>query len=85
MVQLSRSMMERYEISDRRPQTLRAVIFGADARMLGAVARMLDRANESGADLGAACVTGKAEALSAQDGMFTMLIRGEGLDGQSTR
>ena len=85
MVQLSCSMMERYEISDRRPQTLRAVIFGADARMLGAVARMLDRANESGADLGAACVTGKAEALSVQDGMFTMLIRGEGLDGQSTR
>ena len=85
MVQLSRSMMERYEISDRRPQTLRAVIFGADARMLGAVARMLDRANETGADLGAACVTGKAAALNAQDGMFTMLIRGEGMDGQSTR
>ena len=85
MVQLSRSMMERYEIADRRPQTLRAVIFGADRLMLGAVARMLDRANESGADLGAACVTGKAAALNAQDGMFTMLIRGESMDGQVTR
>ena len=85
MVQLNRSMMERYEIADRRPQTLRAVIFGADRLMLGAVARMLDLANESGADLGAACVTGKAASLNAQDGMFTMLIRGETLDGQATR
>lgn len=85
MVQLSRSIMERYEIADRRPQTLRAVLFGADPLMLGAVARMLDLANESGADLGAACVTGKAASLNAQDGMFTMLIRGEGMDGQATR
>ena len=85
MVQLNRSMMERYEIADRHPQTLRAVIFGADRLMLGAVARMLDLANESGADLGAACVTGKAASLNAQDGMFTMLIRGETLDGQATR
>ena len=85
MVQLNRSMMERYEIADRRPQTLRAVIFGADQLMLGAVARMLDRANEGGADLGAACVTGKAAALNAQDGMFTMLIRGETMDGQASR
>ena len=85
MVQLNRSMMERYEIADRRPQTLRAVIFGADRLMLGAVARMLDLANENGADLGAACVTGKAASLNAQDGMFTMLIRGETLDGQATR
>ena len=85
MVQLSRSMMERYEIADRRPQTLRAVIFGADRLMLGAVARMLDRANEGGADLGAACVTGKAAALNAQDGMFTMLLRGEDADGRAIR
>ena len=85
MVQLNRSMMERYEIADRRPQTLRAVIFGADQLMLGAVARMLDRANEGGADLGAACVTGKAAALNAQDGMFTMLIRGERMDGEVSR
>ena len=85
MVHLNRSMMERYEIADRRPQTLRAVIFGADQLMLGAVARMLDRANENGADLGAACVTGKAASLNAQDGMFTMRIRGESMDGQATQ
>ena len=71
MVQLNRSMMERYEIADRRPQTLRAAIFGADQMMLGAAARLLDRANERGADAGAVCFTGAADALNAQDGMFT--------------
>lgn len=85
MVQLNRSMMERYEIPDRRPQTLRALIFGAGRLMLGGVARMLDQANEAGADVGACCVTGQAAALNAQDGMFTLRIGGEDADGQPVR
>lgn len=81
MIQLNRSMMERYEIADRRPQTLRAAIFGADQMMLGGAARLLDRANELGADAGAVCFTRAAEALNAQDGMFTLLVRGDNADG----
>lgn len=84
MVQLNRSMMERYEIADRRPQTLRAAIFGADQMMLGAAARLLDRANEQGADAGAVCFTRAADALNAQDGMFTLLVRGDNEDGSHT-
>lgn len=85
MVQLNRSMMERYEIADRRPGALRAVLFGADQRMLGVAARLLDRANERGGDLGALCVTRAAEALRAQDCMFTLLVRGEREDGTPLR
>jgi len=84
MVQLNRSMMERYEIADRRPQTLRAAIFGADRMMLGVAARLLDRANEQGGDAGAVCITRAAEALRAQDCMFTMLVRGDNEDGSHT-
>jgi len=85
MVQLNRSMMERYEIADRRPHTLRAAIFGADRMMLGVAARLLDRANEQGGDLGAVCVTRAAEALRAQDCMFTLLVRGDREDGGHIR
>ena len=85
MVQLNRSMMERYEIEDRRPQTLRAAIFGADCMMLGVAARLLDAANARGGDLGAVCFTRAAQALRAQDGMFTLLVRGEGDDGSPIR
>lgn len=81
MVQLDRSMMERYEITDRRPQMLRAAIFGADQMMLGGAARLLDRANELGADAGAVCFTRAADALNKQDGMFTLLVRGDNEDG----
>lgn len=81
MIQLNRSMMERYEIENRRPQTLRAAIFGADRMMLGVAARLLDKANEGGADIGAVCITRAAQALNAQDGMFTMLVRGDRDDG----
>ncbi len=80
MQQLNRSMMERYEITDRRPEKLRALIFGADALMLGGVARLLDKAG-----VGALCLSSKAEYLAAQDGMFTLLIRGEALDGKRIR
>ena len=72
MIQLNRSMMERYEITDHRPQKVRAVLMGANRLMLGAAARLLDRAG-----LGALCVTPAASALRAQDGMFTLLVRGE--------
>ena len=84
MVQLDRSMMERYEIPDRRPAALRAAIFGADQMMLGVAARLLDRANELGEDLGAVCITRAAGQLQAQDGMFTLLVRGDNEDGSHT-
>ena len=79
MVQLNRSMMERYEIADHRPGETCAAIFGADRLMLGAVARLLD-----GAGLGALCITPAAAALEKQDGMFTLLVRGEE-DGKDVR
>lgn len=85
MVQLSLSMMERYEIAGRRPRTIRAMLIGADRMMLGVAARLLDAANEAGADLGAVCVTGSADALNAQDGMFTLLVRGEDLNEKRIR
>ena len=87
MVRLNRSMMERYEIVDRRPKTLRAALFGIDQMMLCGAARLLDRANELGGDLGAVCIAyGKEkEQLRMQDGMFTLLIRGEGEDGSPLR
>ena len=82
MVRLDRAMMERYEIEDRRPKALRAVLFGLDAMMLCGAARLLDSAG-----IGAVCVTGsdEAQALREQDGMFTLLIRGEGEDGSPLR
>ena len=87
MVRLDRSMMERYEIVDRRPTMLRALLFGLDPLMLCGAARLLDRANEMGGNLGAVCISGSDEAgeLRTQDGMFTVLIRGEGVDGSPIR
>ena len=87
MVRLNRSMMERYEIADRRPDALRAVLFGLDPMMLCAAARLLDCANASGGNFGAVCVSGsdEAEQLRAQDGMFTLLVRGEREDGSPIR
>lgn len=77
MIQLNRSIMERYEIAARRPATVRAALFGANRATLGVAARLLDRANEGGGDLGAVCVSSAAAALRVQDGMFTLLVRGE--------
>lgn len=74
---LNRSMMERYEIPDRRPEKIRALILGADPLMLGCVARLLDDAG-----VGAVCASSKAQFLAPQDGMFTLLIRGETLEGK---
>lgn len=77
MVQLDRSMMERYEIADHRPGEVRALLLGADPLMLGCVARLLDDAG-----VGAVCASTKAEFLAPQDGMFTLLVRGETIDGK---
>lgn len=68
MIRLSRGMMSRWEIPDARPQRTENLIFGAEAEMLIA-AYLLGE--------GAACVTARAESLNAQDGMFTLLARGE--------
>lgn len=81
MVRLNRSMMERYEITKRIPDAESCVLFGADRLMLGCAARLIDRMNENGANIGCLCVTPAAETLNAQDGMFTLLIRGERIDG----
>ena len=77
MQQLNRSMMERYEIQNRHPEKIQALIFGADALMLGTIARLLDDAG-----VGAVCATSRAALLAPQDGMFTLMIRGENLDGK---
>ena len=82
MVQLDRSMMERYEITDRRPEDVKCVIFGADKLMLGAAARLIDRMNEDGEKIGCLCVTAAADILNRQDGMFTLLVRGETIEGK---
>jgi len=87
MIQLNRSMMDRYEIPDRRPDALRCLVFGADALMLGAACRLIDHANEQGKNIGAACICSPkaAECLNAQDGMFTLMIRGEAADASALR
>ena len=77
MVQLSRSMMERYEIEDKRPEAAKCVLFGADKLMLGAAARLMDEKNT-----GCICVTAAAETFNNQDGMFTLLVRGETIEGK---
>ncbi len=77
MIQLSRSMLEKYEIPQNCPRTRRCLLLGAGSLMLGVVARLLDEANRRGEDLGAVCVTPAIESLRAQDGLFTLLIRGE--------
>ena len=55
MIQLNRSMMERYEIADRHPSAVRAALFGANRTTLGVAARLLDRVNSLGGDAGAVC------------------------------
>ena len=81
MKHLNRSIMEDYEILSSRPERLCAVQFGADARLLGGVDRMLDEANRAGANVGAALVDTDggefAGHLKRQAGMFTVFVRGE--------
>ena len=68
MIRLNRGMMSRWEIPDTRPQRTENLIFGAEAEMLIAAHLLRE---------GSACVTARAESLNAQDGMFTLLARGE--------
>ena len=72
---LNRGMLSRYEIPEHRPDAVAAAQFGAGEALLGVVDRLIDQ-NAPG--LGVACVAAgeAARALSAQDGMFTALVRG---------
>ena len=83
MQRLCTGMMERYEIDNHRPARVNAVQFGLGEAMLGTVNRLIDDYNAaSPADerIGLAAVqageAGYAKSLTAQDGMYTLLIRG---------
>lgn len=82
MMRLNCAMMERYGIARRRPATVRAALFGSDRATLTVAARLLDMANGDGSGPGAVCFTPLAQELRSQDGMFTLLVRGEGPDAQ---
>ena len=83
MQRLNRSMLERYDIPVHAPGAVRAVQFGVSEAMLGVVDRLLD---EYCPDLGVACVpsgepwagegSDPAQLLAAQEGLFTLLVRG---------
>jgi len=74
---LERSMLERYDIVPHAPEGIKAVFFGAHADMLGIAARLLD---DAAPDMGAVCVetdaSGFAAKLNAQEGLFTVIVRG---------
>lgn len=77
MQHLNHSMMDRYEIPGHIPTALAGVQFGADAALLGVADRLID---DAGLNLGLACVEtgsdGAAARLAAQDGLFTLIVRG---------
>ena len=77
MQNLNRSMMARYEIPEHIPTALAGVQFGADATLLGVTDRLID---DAGLNLGLVCVEtgsdGLAARLAAQDGLFTLIVRG---------
>lgn len=74
---LNPGMMARYEIEDRRPAQVNAVQFGMGEALLGAVDRLIDDAR---LDIGIACVetdgAGHAGRLNAQEGLYTVIVRG---------
>ena len=78
MQTLNRGMMDRYEIPDTRPDGVNAVQFGLGERLLGVADRLIDDAR---CGIGIAAVeageAGYASKLLAQDGMYTLLVRGE--------
>ena len=83
MQRLCTGMMERYEIENRRPSAVNAVQFGMGEALLATVDRRIDDYNaksDAGDRIGIACVqageTGHAQRLAAQDGMYTLLVRG---------
>lgn len=67
-VRLSREMMPRWEIPDRRPERMENVLFSSEPEMLMAGHLLCG---------GSLCVTPRAAALNAQDDMFTLLLRSE--------
>lgn len=77
MQRLNPGMMARYEIDDHRPARVNAIQFGAGEGMLGTVDRLID---DAGLGIGILCVdtdgAGHADRLNAQEGLYTLLIRG---------
>ena len=77
MPRLHPDMMARYEIEDHRPARINAVQFGTGEALLGTVDRLIDDAR---AGIGIACVeadaSGHARRLTAQRGLYTVVIRG---------
>ena len=78
MQRLHPDMMARYEIDDRRPERVNAVQFGMSDILLGAVDRLIDDARLG---VGIACVdaggAGYAEKLNRQEGLYTVVVRGD--------
>lgn len=81
MKHLSRGILEDYEITGCQPERVCAIQFGDDACLMGVADRLLDDANRAGAHVGLAVVqsgsAGHAGALKSQDGIYTVVIRGE--------
>lgn len=81
MQHLNRSILEDYEITPNAPEKICAVQFGDDAALMGAVDRLIDDANQNGANIGLAVVqpgsNGFAKALKEQDCLFTTYVRGD--------
>jgi mannitol-1-phosphate/altronate dehydrogenase len=77
MPRLHPDMMARYEIEYHRPARINAVQFGMSEALLGTVDRLIDDARSG---IGIACVeadaSGHARRLTAQQGLYTVLIRG---------
>lgn len=81
MKHLNLGILADYEIPANRPDRLCGVQFGDDAMLLGLVDRLIDDANREGANVGLAVVQpgqdGFAQPLKAQDGLYTVFVRGE--------
>ena len=75
MKTLSNAILADYEIEARRPTQTRGVQFGLDGVLLGFVDRLLDEAGIGVAAVG--CGEGLTERLKAQDGLYTLFVRGE--------
>ena len=74
---LAPDMMARYDIRNHRPRKVNAIQFGMSDILLGTVDRIIDSADIG---LGLACVeagqTGFARRLNAQQGLYTVIVRG---------
>ena len=77
MQHLNRGMLARYDIPEHIPETVAAVQFGLDERLLGVVDRLID---DAGLGIGIACVPAAESRQSAllrgQDGLYTTFVRG---------